>query len=143
MTAVAFFFTGFALICALLCFGCVWWCQRAIAICAGHELELRRSINRIATTEHEVGVLGSQIHKLRQKIYSNNALERATEIAPPVSMFPACENWLAAQNEGPASRAAKCECAYCVSQHAARAALRSQLVPKTHAERRDAIKRGA
>lgn len=67
---------------------------------------------------------------------------QANEIAPQVSLHPPCENWLAAQTEGPHSKAAGCDCVYCNTQRAARARARATLVPKTPAERRNAIERG-
>jgi hypothetical protein len=40
----------------------------------------------------------------------------------------ACENWTAAQLEGPRSKAATCECAYCLRQRAARAAEKAAIL---------------
>lgn len=52
---------------------------------------------------------------------------------PPVTEFEVdltgtCENWLAAQLEGPRSKAAACECAYCLRARAERAAEKSRIL---------------
>lgn len=41
-----------------------------------------------------------------------------------------CENWTTAQREGPSSKAATCECLFCMTQRADRARARRELVPK-------------
>jgi hypothetical protein len=52
-----------------------------------------------------------------------------TEIAPSFDPHAqTCDNWLAAQLEGPRSKAAACMCAYCLSARAARAAEKAAIL---------------
>lgn len=55
---------------------------------------------------------------------------------------PHCENYRLAQIEGPLSAAASCECDYCVRHREERRALKARFVPKTTADRLQAIKKG-
>ena len=126
MSSAAFFFTGFTLLCALVSAASVYFCLQ-------HELELRRSISRIASNEQEIQIAFAQLHKLRQKIYANNFENKQSEIVQRAERSlpsAACENWTFAQTEGPASKAAHCECAYCTAKRAERDELRARLVPK-------------
>ena len=67
--------------------------------------------------------------------------EIAAAVFPPVSTA-VCENWGIAQREGPRSDAASCECDYCTERRKLREHVRAQLVPKTNAERKNAIEKG-
>lgn len=58
---------------------------------------------------------------------------------PPLPFEAVCENYAAAQREGPGSPAAECQCAYCLRRRAERDALRKKLPQGTHADRVRAI----
>jgi Tfp pilus assembly major pilin PilA len=117
VTTASFLFTGFTLLCAMIC-------AAAVYVCAAITLELQKDRGRVSNLEHELDAVSGQVHKLRQKIYATNSKPQTIEIA---TFEPPCENWLAAQTEGPTSRAANCDCAYCERQRAARADLRAKL----------------
>lgn len=134
MTTATFLFTAFALICALIGVVCVKLCQ-------DHVQSLRSTLGRIVQLEHELSALNASLHKVRQKIYYNARKSDEIEIAQPISAAE-CDNWLAAQTQGPSSSAAKCACNYCIAQRNERDALRAKLVPKTNSERRNAIEKG-
>jgi hypothetical protein len=53
-----------------------------------------------------------------------------------------CVNWTIAQEQGPSSAAARCECGYCERMREVRATTKASLIPKTHADRVEAIERG-
>jgi len=137
VTTASFLFTASALICSLLTLVSVLAAYRA----QRSEESLRRSVGRISALEFETATLASQIHKLRQKIYSTKAPPAASEIADAPNTFPACENWLRAQTEGPSSQAAKCACDYCIAQRNNREAVRAKLVPKTATEIRSHVEK--
>jgi len=50
------------------------------------------------------------------------------EIAAGFGEGPTCDNWLAAQLEGPRSKAAGCQCTYCLTQRASRAAEKARIL---------------
>jgi hypothetical protein len=50
-----------------------------------------------------------------------------TQIEPELTS-PVCDNWLAAQLEGPRSKSAACMCAYCLAARAARAAEKAAIL---------------
>jgi hypothetical protein len=137
MMAAAVIATGFALICSLVAIACVYACFKSVKECDAIERALRQAIGRIAALEHEQAVIASHVHKLRQKIYSTKSEEKAIEIANATATLATCENYSAAQREGPQSQAAKCDCAFCEAKRAERDALRVKLVPK-RAEKTDA-----
>lgn len=136
MTIVAGLLAGFALLCALVAGACVYACYRSVGECDAIERTLRQALGRISALEHELAVVASHVHKLRQKIYSNKSEEKAIEIANAPEQAPACENYTTAQREGPRSQAAQCQCAFCEAKRIERDALRVKLVPK-RAEKTD------
>jgi len=91
---------------------------------ARHEAtKLRLARETVHEVELAVESLRKQLASLRGKFY-------ATKEAPPLVVqpglpqpgdLPACDNWLAAQLEGPRSRAAACDCRYCLEQRHHRA----------------------
>jgi outer membrane murein-binding lipoprotein Lpp len=120
-TVLAAIFAG---LCALGCAACLYGCA-----------QFGVAATRLRTLEHEIENLDAQLHKLRGKIYASTRETQTIEIAKAVSLETPCDNWLAAKNEGPSSKAAKCECAYCDAQRRARTAFRAQAVPKTASRR--------
>jgi Tfp pilus assembly major pilin PilA len=112
-------FTGFTLLCALICAACVY-------VSAAITLELQKDRGRVSNLEHELDAVSGQVHKLRQKIYSPSYAKPAIEIAQQETP---CENWAQAKTLGPASIAAKCACSFCIAQRNERDALRATLRP--------------
>jgi TolA-binding protein len=104
--------------------------------------DLRRALSRVSANEAEVQTLTAQIHKLRGKIYSMKPEKQEIEIADRAVLLGVCENYAAAQTDGPGSKAARCDCPYCEAKRRERDELRARLVPKTNAERRHAIEKG-
>jgi hypothetical protein len=136
------FSTACALICALVAAVAAW-------LVAGHAVEARRLVERVTDRdarlielEQGLASLLKQHTRLRGKFYAEKPEKPETVIARTDPSWPACENWLSAQTLGPSSPAAKCGCDYCISKRNDRDAARAKLVPKTHAERRDAIEKG-
>ena len=116
--------------------------MRSSVECKEIEDHLRRALGRISGNEAEIATLTAQIHKLRGKLYSLKPGETEIEIAKPFSQGLVCENWKTAQTEGPLCEAASCECDYCIAKRVEREDFRARAVPKTTAERRNAIEKG-
>jgi hypothetical protein len=102
---------------------------------------LQEDRNRITTNEREWETLRRELRKLSGKFYASEREreEQREEYVDEdafggpggVDYVEACENWQLAKIEGPQSAAAACTCLYCMTQRAARARARSELVPKT------------
>lgn len=116
---------------------------RHAQVCAA---SAQRSAERLLGMRSELGAveaalqsLTAQHRKLAGRVYADEywngqrAEQPQLDVHAPVSERDTggCENYRIAQIEGPQSQAAKCECALCVEARAARAAFRSQVVPKT------------
>jgi hypothetical protein len=145
MDTISTAFALVALVSSCIATACCIGAFRARNECDEIETNLRRSLGRIAAVEAELDVLGKQLHKLRGKFYANRNEEQekaAIEIARPFVGGLTCENWIAAQRDGPRSAAATCVCDYCNAKRAERDAFRARVVPKTAQERKDHVEKG-
>lgn len=127
--------TALALAALAGCFLAYTRCQRCaddaaddLRRCDELALKLRGELARITALEGGYEQLHSQHRKLAGKFYARDYYDRQHDldnappgITAPQLLTPACENWAAAQLEGPKSKAAACECGYCLAQRAARA----------------------
>lgn len=100
---------------------------------------------RVIALEQALESLAAQHRKLTGKFYAEKR-ERDEEPPPPRELSPsatddafACDNYRLAQQAGPGSEAASCECDYCVAKRIERDALRRQLPKGPHAARVRAI----
>lgn len=133
-------FTALAL--AAFC-GCLLALQRALKaadLAHGHYLKaeaqtltLKAERDRVTVLERDTEALRRELRKLGGKFYAS-LRERTEEdhdldaqrfferqnVLPLPETKP-CDNWLAAQTEGPHSKAARCECLYCMTQRRIRA----------------------
>jgi ABC-type nickel/cobalt efflux system permease component RcnA len=84
--------------------------------------------------------LNGRFYALRQELdiegadTENAVMHRAAHNAGPVLPLDSlivCEQWQLAQQDGPSSPAAQCQCAYCMRRRAERERARNELVPKT------------
>lgn len=109
-------------------------------------LKLRGERDRVTVAEREIEALRRELRKLSGKFYAeqrkaeealddDDSLDELAEYQGTVAnledRFPVCENWQLAKQEGPRSKAAQCQCVYCLAQRAERARLRGELVPRT------------
>jgi hypothetical protein len=90
---------------------------------------------RAISNDQRLGALEARIRKLEGKFYGTVGAEQAraedkAEERAAAQHILECEQWFIAKKEGPLSKAAKCECAYCTSMRAARDAARRALVPR-------------
>lgn len=130
-----------------------WFAASLALICAGFAgwaaLTARESAKRAEHSEHRLSIMRGQVagleasimgldakhQKLAGRVYADEywrgKREDQPELQPaaPAIAGTTCENWTTAQRDGPQSPAAKCECAYCESRRAARAAARATLKP--------------
>jgi len=137
-------FTVFALVCALAAAASAVVAYRNAVECAQHAYALGSYVARMQVIEAEFDAYKGQLAKLRGKVYSlkpepvsNGDTGDRVWLNPPYrDTSTACENWLKAQSEGPRSPAASCECGYCVSMRAERAATRAAILhrPRTKGE---------
>jgi len=65
------------------------------------------------------------------KLWKRSEPELMAPTAPNGDAYDVCENWEVAQREGPTSRAASCECAYCDAKREPKKRLRNLEVPRT------------
>lgn len=121
-------------------------CAAAAAILFAHLA--RESARKAEHSEHRLAIMRGQVagleaslmgldakhHKLAGRVYADEfwrgKREEQPELNPrldPPDGVVACDNWAAAQREGPSSPAAGCECAYCNGRRAERAARRAKL----------------
>lgn len=105
-------------------------------------LKLQEALARITAAEREIDTLRRELRKLSGKFYAaererESAAEFAAQVeyvegeAVPLNTPTFCANYGQAQIEGPRSKAAACECEYCVEMRARRDLFRSSAVPKT------------
>lgn len=104
----------------------------ARAACAHAEARLLQQRGRIVGLEGALESLHAQHRKLAGRVYADEYWSGQRPEQPQLDVQPGeiCENFRAAQREGPTSPAASCECGYCVAARAARAQLRAQAIPK-------------
>lgn len=127
----------------LVCAVGVYFAARGLLHDALYEVRrFRGSAARLTAAEGDLAALSLSHRKLSGKLYgyigSARAEEAGNQTRPERSDAPVdpsgasrdvCENWHAAQLEGPRSRAAKCECAYCEAMRAYRRSLKVALAP--------------
>lgn len=126
--------TALSTIVLLGCFWAFWATTQALArvLVAADRLERMRST--VSGHDARIESQHAQLNQVRGMVY---ALRRRDEPEPQAPTGPsglsydACENWRTAQLEGPTSRAATCECAYCTSMRDARAAVKRAMLPGT------------
>ena len=81
--------------------------------------------------------LNGRFYALRQELdiegadTENAVMHRAAQPVLPLDGMIVCEQWTLAQQDGPSSPAAQCQCAYCQRRRAERERARNELVPKT------------
>ena len=143
-------FTALALACLVGCFLAVTHAaqhaERAhshVHRAEGLALTLRAERDRLTVLERDTEALRRELRKLSGKFYASqreaeNDLEAQRyfdRTAIPASVLPGnapttavCENYAAAQLEGPSSKAAKCECLYCMTRRNARAAEKAAIL---------------
>ena len=92
-----------------------------------HADELRKALDRLTVAEREVEALRRELRKLAGKFYATVAELEEPEPQPMAALNPVCENWAMAQQEGPLSPAALCECNYCQARRQERIARRASL----------------
>lgn len=99
-------------------------------------VKLRAERDRVTVAERELDALRRELRKLSGKFYAMqrdlDVIEELDEQRPATiqELMPVCENWELAKQAGPGSKAAACDCLYCLAQRAQRNAVRAQLVPK-------------
>lgn len=93
--------------------------------------KLREERARVTTLERETDALRRELRKLGGKFYATqrelgekDAEEQIADAHVQVISAPVCDNYVKAQQEGPRSQAAACQCAYCNGRRAAKDAFR-------------------
>ncbi|HET9350979.1 MAG TPA: hypothetical protein VFO02_06550, partial [Burkholderiales bacterium] len=146
-TIMNILFTALAL--AAFC-GCLLALQRALKaadLAHGHYLKaeaqtltLKAERDRVTVLERDTEALRRELRKLSGKFYASrrdmpfcghadrdgNGVcrycgDREPSRAEQLVATKPCDNWIAAQTEGPRSEAARCECLYCMTQRRIRA----------------------
>lgn len=133
----AMLLTG-SLLAALVCAWCAYDARSSARLAESEAHTLRASKGRIVGLEHGLENLHHQHRKLAGRVYANERFDVVDDNQEGSELVPIpeldgrvlCDNWKLAQVEGPQSRAAKCECQYCVAARAARSAARAALVPR-------------
>jgi hypothetical protein len=97
---------------------------------------------RVLSLDAMVETLTQQHRKLRGAFYQSRAPIEPEPPAEDQLELDVCDNWRRAVVEGPTSSAASCECNYCARARVNRAAVRAKLVPKSQADRIEAMRRG-
>lgn len=98
---------------------------------AAHRLSIMRG--QVAGLEAAMMGLDEKHRKLAGRVYADQywrGRDEQPELAPTEPdgrSRDVCENWAIAQREGPNSRAASCECAYCNARREDRAQRRAKL----------------
>lgn len=152
--------TVFTLICLVGCGGIAYAMHGSYRAMIDGEARVQREIAKLAAQkaktlahDEQIDSLNRQLQRLRGQFH---AFRAEHELVPEIDethgqgdanerpsltvaqqlaaqqMHP-CENYTAAQREGPFSAAAKCECNYCTLKRLERASTRERLIPKTAA----------
>ena len=141
------------LICSLVAAGVAAFfaldARRHAVRCETHTNRMRASQGRITGLEGSTESLLQQLQKLRGQFHAFKAavedgpaeLFRARDPEPvnyPAPRDPRngqtydiCPNYVTAQQEGPSSDAALCECSYCMAVREQRARFRAEAIPRT------------
>jgi hypothetical protein len=127
-------FTVFALVASCAASYFAWVAGDYARKAAHHEHRLAIMRGQVAGLEAAMMGLHEQHKKLAGRVYADQYWngQRAEQpmlepVEPDGRSRDICENWATAQREGPSSRAAGCECAYCNARRADRAARRAKL----------------
>lgn len=119
----------------------------ALALSAIFAHLARESADRAAHSEHRLAIMRGQVagleaammgldakhQKLAGRVYADEYWRGKSDKQPELQpddrwgSLVECQNWLTAQRDGPSSPAAGCECEYCNSRRADRAARRAKL----------------
>jgi hypothetical protein len=114
-----------AVFCGVVAFRVQGWCQ----VTSREAQKLNGMQARVITCEGAIEALNAQQRKLSGKFHQS-LQSKQPESQTAIVEAPFCANFGQAQLEGPNSRPAACECAYCVQRRAQRDELRKQLVPR-------------
>lgn len=122
------------------------WSSQKSALDANEQAwKVRKSAGAIEILRDDHAALEKRIQKLAGRFYRDLRDEPASEPQPafdPLWDAAKCENWTAAQRDGPGSAAAMCDCDHCVGARAARHDAKSALVPKSNADRIASMRKG-
>lgn len=143
-------FTAIQLLLVFASFGAMWMAGRwaDVALLARHNAaddiaKLKAERDRVTVLERDTEALRRELRKLSGKFYASqrdaendlDAQRYYERTGIPASVLPGnapttavCENYAAAQLEGPSSKAAKCECLYCMTRRNARAAEKAAIL---------------
>lgn len=126
-----------------LCFFVAWVCTRradetarACELAEEIAARLRSERDRVTVSERELDALRRELRKLSGKFYASQREQVDEEPDEnldeqvPDDWHAVCENYQRAQTDGPGSKAAACECSYCLAARVLRARARALLVPK-------------
>lgn len=117
--------------------------------------KIRKSAGAIEILRDDMDAITKRMSKLAGRFYRNLQDEPEPDDPAPVLVTPppgnwenangqriACENWSAAQLDGPGSAAAMCDCGYCEAMRRARHDAKAALVPKSNADRIASMRKG-
>lgn len=150
-------FTAFALLCLSACVLCVYACIKHAGDAYGCVEDLRGMRGRLIGAEGAEAALEAKLDKFQAKLKSlegrfyaerhkreeredsddeprlgygdGNKDQQFLPLAAGTLLASAqCENWTQAQVDGPRSKAAECECAYCIGARAARRAQKAAIL---------------
>lgn len=121
---------GIALLvgCALSCAQAVWSmvrAERARAACVELQAGLSQQRGRIIGLEHALEKLHAQHRSLVGKMHADRRWQAEAQQDAVSNDDTVCENYRAAQLEGPFSQAASCPCEYCERMRTERAGRRA------------------
>lgn len=102
--------------------------------------KLNAMSGRVIAAEGAIDNLALQLRKLRGYVYSPSPSSSSSSSSEPESAIAGCDNWELAKVDGPSSRAAQCDCAYCNYQRANRARARAELLPAARAATLTSVK---
>jgi hypothetical protein len=95
-----------------------------------HAQRLVESRGRIVALEHALESLDAKHRKLAGRVYATEPQVKPEPVVENEIEGEPCANWLKAKVDGPRSRAANCECGYCVMAREIREEFRAKAVPK-------------
>lgn len=130
--------------CTLLLCASVWYARvAATAASDAEDVEQRllETQGTVAALVAAVDKLSSAHRSLAGRVYADEywrgkrdaqpELQLAAGVPPSPMPSSSCANWSLAQELGPRSEAAACQCGYCSWRRAERERQRAQIVPKT------------
>jgi hypothetical protein len=134
MTGVEFLFTCFSLFAAGFCVYFAWRAGESAEKAAHSEHRLAVMRGQVAGLEAAMMGLDEKHRKLAGRVYADEYWRGKNDAQPELQpsydasqLGAACPNYVAAQQDGPESAAAKCKCSYCEGKRADRAARRAKL----------------